>query len=84
MIKHWLSSPPNGYLGQTYGSNVHELLQQPMSTVSGDIIIQKMFEDIPVLATLPRGSVNIYIQDIPERPNDAKKILVELLGSLIE
>lgn len=71
MVKHWLHTPPNGYLGSGYGSDPHSLLQQPNSSGLADSFIDKMFEDLPALKTLPRGSVNVYF----EQASKERKIL---------
>lgn len=82
MVQHWLQVPINGYLGSGYGSNLPDLLQQPMSTPMADVFIEKMLNDIPILRSLPPGSVNVYISDRPGR-KDAKDLLIEVLGDVI-
>lgn len=79
MIRHWLSTPPNGYLGSGYGSDPHSLLQQPNSSGLGDAFINKMIEDIPVLKQLPAGTVNVYFEQVSK---DTKRLLIEV-GSLV-
>ncbi len=83
MVEHWLQTPPDGYLGQSYGQSIRDLLQKAMSTNDGDIIIQKMKRDIPILQRFP-NSVNILMQKVDNRPDDAKKILIEVMGRFID
>ncbi len=67
MIDHWLGTPPNGYLGSSYGADLPSLLQKPLShvTIEADKFLAKMKQDIPILNALPAGSVNIYGQKVP-------------------
>lgn len=81
MVRHWLITPPNGYLGSGYGSDPHELLQKPASSGLGDALLQKMRVDIPVIDALD-GAVNLYLQDIPEDGN-AKRLLIEVLDGIV-
>ena len=74
MIRHWLSTPPNGYLGSGYGCDPKALLQLPNSDGLGDAFIAKMLIDIPLLKMLPRGSVNVYFEQVSK---DAKRLLIE-------
>lgn len=80
MIRHWLSTPPNGYLGSGYGSDVMSLLQTAMLTMSADSFLAKMREDLPVIGALPSGAINLYFED---RGNDSKVLFVEVMGSLV-
>lgn len=65
MIRHWLSTPPNGYLGSGYGSDVHSLLQQPISSLTADQVLDKLKKDVPLLGALPAGAVNMVAQQKP-------------------
>ena len=80
MVRHWLSTPVNSYLGSGYGSDPQSLLQMPMMTGVGDAFIAKMVNDVPILQAFPRGSLNIYFQEIG---NDSKKLIIDISGSLI-
>ena len=80
MIRHWLSVPPNGCLGSGYGSDPQSLLQKALLSGIGDEFVQKMIQDIPVLARLPSGTVNVYMEELG---NDSKRLLVEVFGTLI-
>jgi hypothetical protein len=81
MVRHWLSVPPNGYLGSGYGSDPHQLLQKPNSDSLGDALLAKMRTDIPVIDALQDGAVNLYLQDMPD--GNGKRLLVEVLNSLV-
>ena len=80
MIRHWLSVPPNGYLGSPYGCDRLALLQLPQSTQIADEFLAKMIADIPILGALPPGAVNIYVEELS---NDKKRILIDVANSLI-
>lgn len=80
MVQHWLSTPPNGYLGSGYGSDPKALLQLPNADGLGDAFIDKMLVDIPILKSLPRGSVNVYFETINK---DQKRLLIEVGDTLI-
>lgn len=60
MIRHWLATPPNGYLGSSYGCDLNALLQNPMTNGIADSLLAKMRVDIPLVAVLPSSSLNIY------------------------
>lgn len=75
MVRHWLATPVNGYLGSGYGSDIHALLQQPQASGLGDEFIDKMMADIPILRQLPRGSVNVYFEEVG---NDSKRLLIQV------
>lgn len=75
MVRHWLSTPVNGYLGSGYGSDPKSLLQLPNTSGLGDAFIDKMMIDIPVLRQLPRGTVNVFFEQIA---NDQKRLLIQV------
>lgn len=81
MVRHWLSVPPNGYLGSGYGSDPHQLLQKPNGAALGDGLLAKMRSDIPVIDALQDGAVNLYMQDMPD--GSGKRLLVEVLNGLV-
>lgn len=64
MIRHWLTTPENGYLGSGYGSNVRALLQRPQLADQRrvDAFLDKLRADVPVLQALPSGAVSIEAQ----------------------
>lgn len=80
MVSHWLSTPPNGYFGSSYGADLFALLQSPMSMGLADALIEKLRTDVPIIGALPAGSVNIYVSDVS---NDEKSIFIEVLDQLI-
>lgn len=81
MVRHWLETPPNGYLGSSYGCDLKALLQNPMTAGLADSFIDKMISDVPVLANLPAGAINIYVEEVG---NDTQKLIIDLNGSLID
>lgn len=82
MVKHWLATPVEGYLGSPYGSDVRSLLQRPQNDASAfREFMQKMFKDLPVLSMLPDGAVRAYTsRDGSER----MKLIVDVAGTLVE
>lgn len=52
MIEHWFATPPNGYLGKSYGREWQELMFKPMSEDTANMILYWMKTDIPVLKQL--------------------------------
>jgi hypothetical protein len=77
MIRHWLNTPVNGYLGSDYGADIKSMLQSPMSTGIADALIAKLRKDVPLVAALPAGVVNIYYRD--EGP-DKRTIYMDVAG----
>ena len=68
MIRHWLETPVNGYLGSSYGQDTKSLLQRPQSDGAADDYLDKLLGDVSVLQALPEGSANLYgIQSAPDR-----------------
>lgn len=80
MVRHWLKSPAEGYLGSGYGSSPLELLQKPMTSGLGDAFVQKMENDILLLTSLPKGAVSVYFED---KGNDSKVLHVVCYDSKI-
>ena len=82
MVRHWLETPPYGYLGSDYGSDAKSLLQKPLSdTSSFDAFRAKLRKDVPVLKALPQGAVEIVSWNgYP----DQKTIGIEVAGQTIE
>lgn len=78
MIRHWLKTPVNGYLGSDYGQDVKSLLQLPMAdTAAVDAFLQKLKTDVALLMQLPADAVNLYAV---ERGIDKKEIVIEVAG----
>lgn len=64
MIEHWLNTPPNGYVGVSYGRNLKELLHRPMDDDTADLFLSWMREDIPVLKNLTDSELQIVEQEV--------------------
>lgn len=77
MVRHWLQMRANGYLGQPYGNNLKDLLQKPMNAMQGDELLRKLIKDVPILAELPKGSINLYQEDLS---NQHKRLILDLAG----
>lgn len=61
MIRHWLETPTNGYLGSDYGSDIKTLLQRAQSeTRLADRFLRKLRTDVPVLDAVPQELVGLY------------------------
>lgn len=81
MVRHWLNTPAGSFLGSSYGSNIKELLQRPQADGMADAVIRKMRADIPILQSLPNGSINIYsVRVSPDRLD----LVIEVAGQAIE
>lgn len=80
MVEHWLSTPPNGYLGSSYGSDTKALLQRPNSDGLGDQFIDKMVNDVPVLAAMPSAACSVYIEQIDK---ESKRLIIQVADSLV-
>jgi hypothetical protein len=82
MVRHWLETPPDGYLGSPYGADVKALLQRPQSdNVALSEFLAKMRRDLPVLDYLPAGAVSAWM----ERSGVDKMVLhVDVAGTLIK
>lgn len=79
MIAHWAGTRLGSYYGSTYGAPTEELLQKPLSSPIADAYLAKMREDIPVLAALPVGTINMHAaNDGFERKN----VYIEINGSM--
>ena len=82
MVKHWLSTPVDGYLGSPYGSDVKSLLQRPQGDQSAfREFMQKMFFDLPILSMLPEGAVTAYMR---RDESDRMKLVIDVAGQLVE
>lgn len=60
MIEHWLTTPPNGYFGSSYGADLSSLLLRPLSVEVADRFIAKMRIDLPVVNRLSAEELGIY------------------------
>ena len=80
MVSHWLTCPPNGYLGQPYGSDVKQVLHTPMAAGRIDDQIEKCRADIPLVSRLGPGGINVYAYDAGM---DKKVMVFEVAGELV-
>jgi len=80
MIAHWVGTKPNAYYGSTYGAPTDDLLQKPLSSPIADAYLAKMREDIPVIAELPPGTINMRASG---DGLDRKTIFIEINGSYV-
>lgn len=80
MVGHWLGCPPNGYLGQSYGSDVKQLLHTPMASGRADDLIEKCRADIPLASRVGPGGINVYAYDAAM---DRKVVVFEVAGQLV-
>ena len=49
MVEHWLSTPPNGYFGQSYGADLRAMLLRELSADNADKLLERLRRDIPLL-----------------------------------
>lgn len=80
MVGHWLGTPPNGYLGSSYGSDAQVLLQKPNAAGLGDAFVAKMQTDVPLVGALQGGAVDVYYQNVT---NDTNRLVINVADSLI-
>lgn len=81
MVSHWLKTPVNGYLGSDYGQDIKSLLQNPLSSGEPEAVLQKLRVDVPVLQSIPDGSVNLYSM---QTPPDRLDLVIEVGGQAIQ
>lgn len=81
MVRHWLETPVNGYLGSDYGQDGRRLLQQPQAdSVRANAFLQKLRNDVSILKALPAGSVNLYGKTAAP---DRLELTIEVAGQAI-
>ena len=80
MVTHWVSTPPNGYLGSGYGADTLAMLQNPMKTGIADGYLKKLRADVPLVGALPPAAVNIYAQDTSP---DKREIFLDVSGQMV-
>ena len=80
MIAHWVGTKPSAYYGSSYGAPTDDMLQKPLSSPIADAYLAKMREDIPVIAALPVGAVNLHVTN---NGLDRKNIFIEINGSMV-
>lgn len=82
MVRHWLQTPPDGYLGSPYGADVKALLQRPQGDrVALNDFLNKMRTDLPVLSFLPSDAVRVWVE--PTGP-DKQEVRIDIAGTLIK
>ncbi|MBY0475377.1 MAG: hypothetical protein K2Q13_10020 [Nitrosomonas sp.] len=81
MVSHWLKTPTNGYLGSDYGQDIKSLLQNPQSSGEPEAVLQKLRVDVPVIQSIPDGSVNLYSV---QTPPDRLDLVIEVAGQGIQ
>jgi hypothetical protein len=80
MVSHWAGTPPNGYLGSSYGADTLAMLQNPMKTGLADSFLNKLRTDVPLVGALPPAAVNVYAQD---QGPDKRTIFIEASGQMV-
>lgn len=61
MVRHWLETPVNGYLGSGYGADTKSLLQRAQTNEEqADTYLQKLRQDVVVLEVLPADAVSLF------------------------
>lgn len=82
MIDHWLSTPVNGYLGESYGSDPKSLLQKALHSGMANDFIRKMREDIPILQAIPSDQIDLY--SVPEQPDKMRIFIMVASMAAVE
>ena len=77
MVTHWLNTPIEGYLGSDYGSDPKSLLLQPQKTGLADVFINKLRNDIPLLAD---ADINVFFD---QDGIDKKRLILDVAGQEI-
>lgn len=81
MVRHWLDTPPDGYLGSSYGADVRSLLQRPQHDhVALTEFLAKMRRDLPILGQLPSEAVSVWMG-----PNGHDRVVlhVQVIGTVL-
>lgn len=79
MVRHWLGTPPNGYLGSDYGSSLPDMLLTPQRSGEADRFVAKLKIDVPVVQ-IGGNSIGVAIEDVGI---DQRRILIESAGEII-
>ncbi|MBX9756533.1 MAG: hypothetical protein K2X80_17365 [Pseudomonadaceae bacterium] len=80
MVRHWLATPVNGFLGSSYGNDAKSLLQQPHNAGLADGFLQKLIKDVPILYGMPSGTVNLYMETVSK---DRVRLIIDLAGTQV-
>ena len=81
MVRHWLNTPLNSYLGSDYGQDLKQFLQNPMKIGIPEKFINKMRRDISILLCVPIDGINIYSK---KRDDNKVDLFIEVFNTLIE
>jgi hypothetical protein len=63
-LTHWLTTPPEAYLGSGYGFDANALLMRSFSAGIADGAIAKLRRDIPLLGEMPSSAFAVYGEQI--------------------
>lgn len=77
MVRHWLETPVNGYLGSDYGQDLKRVLHSPLASQLADKQLEKLRADVRVLGLLPPDAVNLYST---HDGVDKARLFVEIAG----
>lgn len=79
MIDHWLATPPNGYIGVSYGRELKQLLLKPMTEELANDLLDWMKTDIPILKKLSDDALSVVSTDVGI---DKKQFYIQI-GSIL-
>lgn len=79
MIRHWINTKPNSYLGQDYGFNLQAMLLQPLSESYADFILGELKRHIPPLQAFDSSALAIYEET---KMNDTKSYYIVLNNTI--
>ena len=81
MIRHWLQTPVNSYLGSDYGQDNMSLLQIPlMDSTAADDYISKLREAVECLRSVPEGYLSLERLTVPP---DKAFLMIDVLGQKV-
>lgn len=80
ILKHWLNTPPNGYIGVRYARNLKQLMLKPMTDDNADMILQWLQEDIPLFKNLNSEQLSIVSKNVGF---DKKEYFIRLGNSIV-
>ncbi len=79
MIRHWLATRPNSYLGSPFGFNQHKMILKPMSDNEADQLLAEMREQIPPLRHLSGDQLMVTRDPVVTQ---TEKYYITLNGSI--
>lgn len=79
MIRHWVKTPPNAYLGQDYGFNIQSILLRPLTENMADYILSELKKQIPPLQYLNSSQLEIYRETLG---NDTARYFIMINGDV--